>query len=239
MAWLCMSTSVVASGRHRKSWTAAASPKTARLGLLGLPKTRSVDGSMSRTAGHPIEPMFVRRWSGRAMSGEPVARSELLRLFESARWAPSASNGQPWRMLYAIANTPEFALFFDLLAEGNRTWCARAGALIVMLSRTSLDGGQPSRTHSFDAGAAWMSLALQGLAQRLVVHAMAGFDHGRAREVLRVPDGIEVECMIAVGHPGRLEDLPEHLRLRENPSDRQPVESFAFEGSWPVDARGN
>ena len=36
-----------------------------------------------RKADHPIEPLFLKRWSPRAMSGEPIADSELMRLFRS------------------------------------------------------------------------------------------------------------------------------------------------------------
>jgi nitroreductase len=190
---------------------------------------------MTRIAEYAIEPVFLQRWSARAMSGEPLPREQLLRLFEATRWSPSSSNHQPWRLLYALGGTPEFSRFFELLTEGNRSWCVRAGALVVVLSKATFDNGQPSRTHSFDTGDAWMSLALQGMAQRLVVHAMAGFDYARAREALSVPDGIDVECMIAVGRPGRIEDLPERLRIREQPNDRRPVASFAFQGPWPAD----
>lgn len=48
-----------------------------------------------------IDELFVRRWSPRAMSGQSVPDKDLMRLFEAARWAPSASNEQPWRFIYA------------------------------------------------------------------------------------------------------------------------------------------
>jgi len=48
----------------------------------------------SRDADHDIDPMFLSRWSPRAMSGAPLAREELLRLLEAARWAPSGGNLQ-------------------------------------------------------------------------------------------------------------------------------------------------
>lgn len=167
------------------------------------------------------------------MSGEALSEQDLLRLFEAARWAPSSGNNQPWRMLYARAGTPAFATFFDLLVPGNQIWCHRAGALLCVVSKNTRENGAAARTHSFDTGAAWMSLALQGLAMGLVVHGMEGFDYDRARAALRVPDDHTVECMIAVGHPGRVEDIPEKLQAREQPSDRRPVSSFAFEGGFP------
>lgn len=166
------------------------------------------------------------------MSGEPVDTATLMRLFEAARWAPSSGNGQPWRFVYAIAGTEAFQTMLGLLVEANRTWCTRAGALIVVASKNTNDRGAPVRTHSFDAGAAWMSLALQGSALNLVVHAMAGFDYDAAASTLRIPAEYTVECMIAIGSHGRIEDLPDYQQAREKPSGRIPVTSWVAEGSF-------
>lgn len=166
------------------------------------------------------------------MSGAPLDHATLLTLFEAARWAPSSGNNQPWRFVYAHRETPAFDTLFGLLNEGNRAWCIRAAVLLVTVSRNVTDTGKHNRTHSFDAGAAWGSLALQGTRLGLVVHGMGGFDYDLARTELGVPDDHTVECMIAIGHRGRVEDLPEHQKPREKPSSRKPVESFTFEGRF-------
>jgi nitroreductase len=187
---------------------------------------------MLRIPDFEIDPQFVERWSPRAMSGEPVSHADLMRLFEAARWAPSSSNHQPWRFLYARAGTPHFQRFFGLLVEANQSWCGRAGALIVVVSKSAFDDGRPARTHSFDSGAAWMSLALQGTKMGLVVHGMGGFKVDQARTDLGVPDGFAVECMIAVGHPGKVEDLAEKDKIREKPSGRRPAQESILEGGF-------
>src|SRR5262249_15321706 len=86
------------------------------------------------------------------------------------------------------------------------------------------------RTHSFDSGAAWMCLALQGSEMDLVVHGMEGFDYARAHALTNLPADYQVECMIAVGHHGRVEDLPEEYRSREQTNLRKPISEFTFEG---------
>jgi nitroreductase len=187
---------------------------------------------MTRVADHSIDPLFLHRWSPRAMSGQPMEKEELFRLFEAARWAPSSGNNQPWRFLYGCAGTPAFATFFELLAEGNRVWCQRAGALVVVASKTTRDNGKPARTHSYDAGAAWMSLALQASLMGLVVHGMEGFDYDLARTTLEIPAEYQVEAMIAIGHPGRAEDLPEKYRAIEAPNSRHPIEAHVFEQTF-------
>ena len=192
-----------------------------------------IRGSDVRQAAHPIDTLFLDRWSPRAMTGEPIDEAELLVLFEAAHWAPSSGNSQPWRFLYARRDTEHWPLFFDLLAEGNRTWCHKASALIVFISRTTHDqSGRALVTHSYDTGAAWMSFAYQGWLRGLVVHGMAGFDYARARTVLHVPDDMTVEAMAAVGKPGAKEDLPPQHLQREFPSQRKPLAELVFDGPY-------
>lgn len=187
---------------------------------------------MTRTLEHPADPQFIRRTSPRAMSGEALTRDDLLPLFEAARWAPSCANSQPWRFVYALAGTPAFDAFFNTLAGGNQPWCKRAGALVLACANTLMSNGKPSPTPAFDAGAAWMSFALQGSLSGLVVHGMAGFDAARAREVAHVPEDHLVIAMIAVGKPGSIDDLPEAYRSREVPTPRDSVDTFIREGSF-------
>ena len=134
---------------------------------------------------YDVDPVFLNRWSPRAMSGEPIGEEALRSLFEAARWAPSANNNQPWRFVYARRDTPHWQPFFDLLADLNRVWAVEAAALVVVVSKTTFDhNGKFSRTHSYDAGAARENLALQGSLKGHVVHGMQGFDYDRARELL-------------------------------------------------------
>ncbi len=192
-----------------------------------------VNGSDVRIADHPIDPLFIDRWSPRAMSAEAIPQEELLRLFEAARWAPSSGNSQPWRMLYAHRETEHWPVFFELLAAANQAWCVNAAVLIVFVSQTTRpETGRPLVTHSYDTGAAWVSLAYQGWINGLVVHGMAGFDYARARSALGVPEGFDVNAMCAIGRPGPLESLPESFRARETPSPRRTVAEFAFEGKF-------
>jgi nitroreductase len=183
---------------------------------------------MPRVPEYDIERWFLDRWSPRAMDGKTLQIDDLMRLFEAARWSPSCFNAQPWRFVYSIAGSEQFGRFLDLLVAGNRVWCERAGALIVVASKLTFDNGSPSRTHSFDTGAAWMGLALQASRMGLVAHGMAGFDYDRVRDVVNLPEGYAVEAMIALGYPGRAEELPEKYYAREIPSDRKPVREFAF-----------
>jgi nitroreductase len=186
----------------------------------------------NRRPDHPVDPLFPGRWSPRAMNGEPVSDEDLKIVFEAARWAPSSNNNQPWRFVYAHRDTPHWARLFGLLTKSNQGWCVNAGVLIVAFSRDTFDSGKPARTHSFDTGSAWMSMALQGSMRDLVMHGMQGFDYDRAKTELGIPDGYTVEAMIAVGHPGDPALLPESQKPWEFAKERHPVEDFTFEGEF-------
>lgn len=187
-----------------------------------------------RRPAHPVDQIFLNRWSPRAMTGEPIPDEELMVLFEAARWAPSSYNGQPWRFLYARRDTPHWPTFFALLGEGNQSWCKNAAALMVVAARANFEYNEkPNRTYRYCTGAAWGHLALQGSMRGLVVHGMVGFDFDRAKSELRIPDGYEVQAMAAVGVPAARETLPDALREREVPSDRKPLSELVFEGLFP------
>lgn len=190
-----------------------------------------IKGSEKRQAAYPIDKLFLDRWSPRAMTGEEITREELLVLFEAARWAPSSYNNQPWRILFARRDSEHWPLFLNLLVETNQVWASKAAALLVFISKTTFDhNGKPARTHSFDTGAAWENLALQGTLRGYVVHGMQGFDYERAKTALEIPDEYQVEAMVAVGMPGSKESLPEKLQAIEAPNDRRPLEQTICEG---------
>jgi nitroreductase len=194
----------------------------------------------SRIPDHPIARLFLERWSPRAFDGSDMAEADLLTLFEAARWAPSAFNSQPWRFLYAKRGDEDWERFLSLLIPWNQGWAHSASVLIYILSdstpMTDRKTGEPtgSHSHSFDSGAAWVSLALQASLMGYHAHGMSGVDFERARTELRVPERFRLEAAAVVGRIGDPASLDEKLRARETPSGRKAVEEFAFRGGWPA-----
>jgi nitroreductase len=189
-----------------------------------------------RKADHPIDPMFTARWSPRAYTGEPVPEADLKTMFEAARWAPSSSNSQPWRYLYARAGTPHFETFLHLLNESNQVWAKTAGALVILVSKEAMETGDkivPMRTHALDVGTSWGFLALQAMRLGYMTHAMAGVNLEKTRDVLRIPAGYSPQIAIAIGKQADAATLSERQREREVPNARRPQTDFVFEGGFP------
>jgi len=193
-----------------------------------------------RRPDHPLDPLFLERWSPRAFDGSDIPDEDLLTIFEAARWAPSAFNSQPWRFLYAKRGDPDWERFQSLLIPWNRSWAHSASVLIYILSDTlpftdrKTGEPAPSTTHSFDAGAAWASLALQATLMGYHAHGMSGIEYDLARAELRIPDRYALNAACVIGRIGDPAILDDKLRARETPSDRKPLADFVFRGGFPA-----
>jgi len=181
----------------------------------------------------PIEKFILERWSPRSFEPCEIPEADLMSLFEAAKWAPSSFNNQPWRFLYARRGSAAWPLFLDLLVPFNQGWAKDASVLVVALSNRLFDHNRkPSNTHSFDAGAAWATLALQASLKGYAAHGMEGLDYDKARTVLEVPPEFAIEAMIVIGKQGPKEKLSPELQAREAPSPRRPLSGTIAEGKF-------
>lgn len=185
----------------------------------------------NRKPDHGIDSMFVDRWSPRAFSSEPLTHEQIHTLFEAARWAPSCFNEQPWVFVYATSREDRQA-FTNVLVQKNQLWAGQAPLLIFILARCRFkQNGRENRHAAFDAGAAWMSLALQARKMGLYAHAMAGFNQKKAYELLQVsPEDYHIMAAVAVGYRGNSDHLPEDLMKIETPNNRNSLKEIIHAG---------
>jgi len=193
----------------------------------------SIDRTNPRNPTADIDSMFIDRWSPRAFEPIPLTQTQIDSLFEAARWAPSCFNEQPWLFLYAAGETDR-ARFMPALVEKNQAWVKNASLLIYLLCRRNFSHNDQVNRHApFDAGAAWMSLALQARKLGLYAHAMAGFNREKAYEILKVhAKEYDIMAAIAVGYRAEPGSLPELVAAAEKPSDRKTREEVARQGAF-------
>jgi nitroreductase len=179
----------------------------------------------------PILDVIRMRRSRRAYGDLPVEPEKVHSLFEAARWAPSSVNEQPWIYLYATKGQPElWCKISDALNEGNKIWAKNAPLFIVSLARKNfMRNDHPNTSARYDLGAANAFLSLQAAHLGLNVHQMAGFDATRLKENLNIPDNYESVVIMAIGYPGDVQTLPEHLKVRElAPRERYLQQEFVM-----------
>ena len=184
-----------------------------------------------RIAAHEVDAIFTDRWSPRSFLDKGLTDEQVASLFEAARWAPSCFNDQPWHFRYARSQVDR-DLFAEALVEKNRLWATKAPLLVYVARRRNFgSSNKPNRHGSFDAGAAWMSLALQARRLGLYAHAMAGFDLKKAHAILNIPEtDYEVMAAIVVGYRGEASSLNQDMASMEAPNNRKAYDEVVGEG---------
>jgi nitroreductase len=200
---------------------------------------------MSRTAvtAVPVHPLLAERWSPRSFDdSHTVDEDQLVALLEAARWAPSASNRQPWRFILGRRGDATFKAVFDSLMAGNQLWAGGASLLIVAVADERLPDGGHNSFAVYDTALAVAQLTLQAHALGLHAHQMAGYYADRLLESLDIPaEGVRPLAVIAVGANAPAELLPEALHAREVAArERRPLDETFYTGSWgtPLDLGG-
>ena len=176
-----------------------------------------------------VDEIFLKRWSTRGFSSEPLRTEEINSLFEAARWAPSSFNLQPWLFLYAT-DGEEREQFNSILVPQNKAWAYRAPLLAFVCAQRVSESNDTIYTAHFDSGAAWMSLAIQAAKMGLWTHAMAGIDREAAHRELKVPrEKYDVVCALVAGRQDASVLSGELLEL-DRPSSRNSLKQIAIKG---------
>jgi nitroreductase len=178
-----------------------------------------------------VHELIANRWSPRAFSSQAVSREDLKSLLEAARWAASSYNEQPWRFYVARKSDPAaYKRLLDTLVPFNQAWVRNADVLIIMGAKKAFArNGNPNYYALHDAGQALAHLMLQATALGLHAHAMAGFDHEKARAAIGLPEDYDVAAAVAIGYLDSPESLPEEMRASELAKrERKPLSEIAF-----------
>jgi nitroreductase len=183
---------------------------------------------------YPIHPHLRTRWSPRAFSAEPVELTDLLSLFEAARWSASSGNQQPWSFIVTTTLDPEaHQKFVEVLTGRNPLWAKHAPVLVLGVIQRENASGRQNRYAMYDLGQAVANLTFQATELGLSVRQMGGFDADLARRAFNIPETHEPVVSIAIGYAGHPEDLPEAMIEQElAPRQRKEIESFVFENGW-------
>jgi len=178
-------------------------------------------------------PLIANRKSVRAFSSKPIEKDKVQAMLESARWAPSCANNQPWRYILVDKGANTRPALEEALSRGN-AWAKAAPFLVVVAAREGDDGLYNGvRYYLYDCGMSVMQFVLEAENQGLRAHQMAGWDGGKVSAALSIPPDYQPIVVFAVGYEGRLEDLEPAVQEREKkPRTRKELSEIAFQGAW-------
>lgn len=175
--------------------------------------------------------LIKRRFSPRSFSNQSLTQKEVVTLIEAAHWAPSGMNEQPWRYVVAFRdNVSGFEKMVSLLNPSNQLWAQHASALIFSYAKLSYSqNGKTNNSALHDTGMANQNLLLQALSMNIYGRLMGGFDKIKAKESFDISDDFQPVCIIALGHLGDGDYLPEALKAKElETRSRKPLKDVVF-----------
>jgi len=180
---------------------------------------------------YDILEVLKKRYSPRAFSTQPVENILLNKMLEAARWAPSASNEQPWRFIVGVMGKEKSETYnkiFNSLLEFNQIWCKMVPVLIVVCTyKFTSKNLEENKYRFYDAGQAAAHLTFQAISDGLYVHQMAGVNRKQISEAFNLPESIEPFTAIAIGHRGNYLELPVRMQRTELAErERKPFEEI-------------
>ncbi|WP_403023131.1 nitroreductase family protein [Salinibacterium sp. GXW1014] len=164
----------------------------------------------------PLSDAHAQRWSTRAFDPDAtVTEQQLTTVLEAARWAPSASNTQPWRFIVGHRGTPTHDAILTGLIEFNEVWARSASVLIVNVATTTDASGSTLRWAEYDLGQSVAHLSLQAQLLGLHTHQMGGIYPDTLRDSFGLAPGLVPVSVTALGVLGSADALSEKLQARE------------------------
>jgi len=148
------------------------------------------------------------RRSVRAYEPKSIPEEVLLKILESGRLAPSASNRQPWHFI--VVKDPEKR---KVLSEGKYAhFLAETPVVIVGCGDAELS----PRWYAVDVTIALQQMVLTATEEGIGTCWIGSFDEEPVRKCLKVPERFKVVAMLAVGYPKDKLDLKALLIKSKN-----------------------
>jgi nitroreductase len=150
----------------------------------------------------PLAPILART-SCRAFRADPLPETDIDRLIEVLRWAPSAGNMQPWRFLVIRSQELRARL---ARAAGDQDFLAQAPVAFVICVEPERSAARYGERGRFlyalqDTAAATENLLVAATALGYGSCWVGAFDENAVHEILAIPKGLRAVAMVPVGIP--------------------------------------
>jgi coenzyme F420-0:L-glutamate ligase/coenzyme F420-1:gamma-L-glutamate ligase len=191
-----------------------------------------------------------QRRSIRKYSSRPISPEILREIQEAAGWAPSAHNAQPWRFIVLTEESAKQVLA-ELMADAWTADMAKDGVaveaqkreasierfkhapvlVIMCLTMEDMKVYPDERRQRIERDLAMQSLGAAIQNMLLAAHAEGlsacwfstpSFCKETVRKVLKIPEIVEPQALIALGYAAEKPQTPQ----------RKPLENYAYQSSW-------
>jgi nitroreductase len=148
--------------------------------------------------------IIKKRRSIRKYQDRSVERKKIISMVKAAKFAPSASNSQPWRF-FAVEDSDKLEAVVNSLGKIN-SWAKTAPLLIIGCSTSSsavhyiADMLKGIKYYMIDLGIAMEHMVLAATEMGLATCWVGWFDERKIKKILDIPSGWKVVSVLAVGY---------------------------------------
>lgn len=155
--------------------------------------------------------LLKSRRSIRLYQDKPVPQDLLLQILEAGRWVPSGANLQPWHFIVVTdAETRK------RIGEASRFFFIKSShvenAPVILVLGFDTHKGKYGRYDATLAGGNMMTMATSA---GLGTCWIGAFDQRKVKEILEIPDPIEVIGLITLGYPDEKAETPPRVELEK------------------------
>jgi nitroreductase len=145
-----------------------------------------------------VKEAIERRRAYRSLDPVEISDEWVRDLAYHAQLAPSCFNNQPWRFVF-VRDPEVLKELHTALSRGNE-WAERASMIVAVFSKKEYDCDIKGREYFlFGTGLAVGLLLMRATELGLVAHPIAGYKHGRAKEILNIPEEMTLITLVIVG----------------------------------------
>lgn len=171
-----------------------------------------------------FEELMLKRESCRAYQDKPVSREDIKKVLEAGILAPSACNSQPWKFLVIDEPEAKAKLCDALVTDDGKTgapWRDQVPAFILFVEQKANvvpmvieHYNDSQRFAAGDLGAACVSMCYRAAELGLSTCIIGLANEKKMEELLNIPDGLSVRCVLAVGYAK--EDAAPRKKVRKD-----------------------
>jgi len=164
------------------------------------------------------------RRSVRKYEDREVPQEILDEVLEAVKWAPSWTNNQCWEIIIVKDSAIREKLQQTLPPKGNPAIksIVDAPVLLAVCAKKRVSGFYKDQATTkfgdwfmFDLGIACQNLCLTAYRHGLGTVIVGLYDHQKAAEILKVPQGYEQVVLIPMGYPAKISSAPARREVEE------------------------
>jgi len=182
-----------------------------------------------------VKKAIEARRAYRSLAPVEITEELINDLAGKAQLAPSCFNKQPWKYVF-VYDPAVLTKMHGALSPGNE-WVQAASLIIAVLGKKDDDCAMKDGRvyYHFDIGMATAFMILRATELGLVAHPIAGYNPGKVREVLGIPEELEVITLVNVGkHSDKISPLlsePMAKGEKQRP-ERNPLGKFIYRNGY-------